>query len=182
MYALPTTVNVCDTEYEIRSDYRAVLDICAALSDAELDDQDKALVALDIFYPTFAEMPQEHYQEAVKQCFAFINCGEEEGGQRSPKLVDWEQDFAYIVAPINRVAGCEVRAVPYMHWWTFVSCYYEIGGDCLFAQIVQIRDKLQRGKTLDKTEREWYRKNRHLVDFKQTYTAAEEDLIKIWTT
>ena len=63
-----------------------------------------------------------------------------------------------------------------------ILCYYEIGGDCLFAQIVQIRDKLQRGKTLDKTEREWYRKNRHLVDFKQTYTAAEEDLIKMWTT
>ena len=71
-------------------------------------------------YPGFADMPPEHYQEAIRQCFWFINCGnEEENRQKAPRLVDWEQDFPYIVAPVNRVCGQEIRAVPYMHWWTF---------------------------------------------------------------
>ena len=48
MYALPTSLEVRGTEYEIRSDYRAALDICAALSDPELDNQEKALAALII--------------------------------------------------------------------------------------------------------------------------------------
>ena len=133
MYALPTSLLVCGSEYEIRSDYRAVLDICTALSDNELDGQEKAVVALDILYPAFADMPPEHYEEAIRQCFWFINCGgEEDQTQKPPKLMDWEHDFKHIVAPINRVVGKEIRAMDYLHWWSFISAYYEIG-DCTFC-------------------------------------------------
>ena len=179
MYELPTRLMVCGTEYEIRSDYRAALDICAALSDSELSDEDKAFVVLAIFYPAFAEMPQEHYREAIERCFWFINCGDEQQNRPAPKLMDWEQDFRYIVAPINRVVGREIRAVEYCHWWSFVSAYYEIG-DCLFAQIVRIRDKKARGKPLDKEEQKFYRENRHMVDFHTNYTDAENALLKKW--
>lgn len=179
MYELPTSLMVCASEYEIRSDYRAALDICAALSDSELSDEDKAFVVLDIFYPAFKEMPQEHYEQAIEKCFWFINCGDEEQNRRAPKLMDWEQDFKYIVAPINRVVGQEVRAVPYLHWWSFVSAYYEIG-DCLFAQIVRIREKKARGKHLDKEEQKFYRENRQMVDFKTNYTDAEHEILKQW--
>lgn len=177
---LPTSVVVCGTDYEIRSDYRAALDICAALADPELTNEDKVIAALDIFYPSFESMPPDHYQEAVKQCFWFIDCGNEDQERRKgPRLVEWKQDFQYIVAPINRVCGQEVRAVEYMHWWTFIAAYMEIG-DCTFAQIVRIRDLKARGKKLDKVDQEWYRQNRHLVDFKQTYTEAEQDILKEW--
>lgn len=177
---LPTSVEVCGTAYEIRSDYRAVLDICTALNDPELTNEDKAIVSMYIFYPSFCDMPHEHYQEAIKKCFWFISCGNEDDHNRhEPRLVDWEQDFQYIVAPINRVMGTEIRSVEYMHWWTFVSAYYEIG-DCTFAQIVRIRNKKIRGKPLDKQEKEWYRQNRYLVDFKTTYTDAEKDILKQW--
>ena len=67
-----------------------------------------------------------------------------------------------------------------MHWWTFIAAYYEIGGDCTFSQIVRIREKLAKGKTLDKSDREWYRSNRHLVDFKTEYTTQENELCKLW--
>lgn len=187
MYALPKSLVVCGTEYEIRSDYRAALDICAALSDSELSDQDKAFVILNIFYPNFAEMPQEHYQEAIERCFWFINCGDEQQSRPAPKLMDWEQDFRYIVAPINRVMGQEIRALEYdyenntggLHWWSFISAYYEIG-DCLFAQIVRIRDKKARGRPLDKEERKFYQENRQMVDFHTNYTDAENALLKQW--
>lgn len=179
MYDLPTSLMVCGSEYEIRSDYRAVLDICTALSDIELTGQERALVLLDIFYPGFSEMPESHYQEAVERCFWFMNCGEAQQNQPAPKLIDWEQDFKHIVAPINRVMGQEIRALPYLHWWSFISAYYEIG-DCLLAQIVRIRDKKARGKALDKADKEFYQKNRHLVDFKQIYSTAELEFLKKW--
>ncbi len=179
IYDLPTSVDIQGQEYEIRSDYRAILDICIALNDPELTDDDKALVALDIFYPAFENMPPEHYQEAINKCMWFINGGSEDAGDKNaPKLMDWEQDFPYIVAPINRVCGQEIRAAEYVHWWSFISYYYEIGGDCTFSQIVRIRDRLARGKSLDKSDREWYRRNRALVDFKTKYTEAEEDALK----
>lgn len=176
---LPTSLEVGGVEYEIRSDYRAVLDICAALSDPELEDRDRSLVLLDIFYPAFSEMPPEAYDEAVKRCFWFINGGEAQQKNPAPKLVDWEQDFKYIVAPVNRVTGTETRSVDYLHWWTFLAAYYEIG-DCLFAQIVRIREKRAKGKKLDKSEQEWYRQNRELVDLKRQYTETESELLKKW--
>lgn len=181
IYDLPTRMEVGGTAYEIRSDYRAILDICAALSDPELDNQEKGFAALAIFYPNFEEMPVDDYQEALERCFWFINCGDDERSDKSPlKLLDWEQDFKYIVAPINRVLGKEIRAAEYLHWWTFISAYYEIGGDCTFAQIVRIREKKAKGKPLDKQEQAWYRQNRSLVDFRTNYTKAEDDVLKQW--
>ena len=176
---LPTSVDIDGTEYEIRSDYRAALDICMAMSDAELDEQDKAFTMLDIFYPSFDDMPTAHYQQAIERCLWFINCGEEETERQHIKLMDWEQDFKYIVAPINRVTGTEIRSIEYMHWWTFIAAYYEIG-DCTFAQIVRIRDKKARGKPLDKTEQDWYRKNRNLVDLKTKYTQEDDEILRLW--
>lgn len=177
-YDLPTTVEVGGVEYEVRSDYRAILDVCEALNDPELADEDRALVALDIFYPRLMEIPAEHYQEAIEKCFQFINCGDTSKG-KSPKLVDWKQDFKQIVGPVNRVIGQEVRAAEYLHWWTLMSAYYEIG-DCTFAQIVRIRSMKAAGKPLDKSDREWYQKNRELVDFEQVLTEQENELLDMW--
>lgn len=177
MYDLPTSIEIGGVSYEIRSDYRAALDIFAALSDTELSDADKAAVVLDIFYPGFADMPPEHYEEAIKQCFWFLDCGDVPDTRKAPKVMDWEQDFKYLVAPVNRVIGKEIRAVEYLHWWSFIAAYYEIG-DCLFAQIVSVRDKLARGKKLEKAERDWYNRNRALVDIKTKYTDAEDSLVR----
>lgn len=179
-YSLPTSVEVNGTEYKIQSDYRAALDILAALSDSELDNQDKAETALTIFYPELEEMPYTDYQEALQQCFRFIDCGEAPREEKKhPTLMSWSQDFSMFIAPVNRIAGCEVRALKYLHWWSFISYYREIG-DCLFAQVVAIRDKKARGKALDKQEKEFYRRNREMIDLKINYTQAENDVLAAW--
>lgn len=178
-FGLPMSVELSGKEYPIRTDYRDILNLCVALSDPELSQEDKAIVSLVAFYPTIDEMPETDYEEAIEECFRFINAGQEEEQKQSPKLVDWEQDFQYIVSPINRVIGKEIRSVEYLHWWTFLSAYYEIG-DCLFAQIVRIRDAQARGKKLSKEDREWARKNANLVRFKNTFSQAEEDAISAW--
>lgn len=181
-YDLPKSIEIEGINYEIRSDFRVVLDIFCALNDPDLSDRERGEVVLDILYPSFyaGEMPPEHYEEALKKALWFINGGEENKTSTKPmKLMDWEQDFTYIVAPVNRVAGCEVRSLPYLHWWTFLSFYNEIG-ECLFSQIVGIRKKRKTGKKLDKSEREWYLQNRSIVDFKTHYTEQEDDVLKQW--
>lgn len=125
-------------------------------------------------------MPVEDWQEAAKQCIWFINCGENERRQRpAPRLMDWSQDFRYIAAPINRVLGKEIREMEYLHWWTFISAYYEIG-DCLFAQIVRIRSMKAKGKPLDKADQAWYQDNREMVDLKTSFTEAEDAVVNAW--
>lgn len=180
-YTLPETVEIGGAEYPIRWDYRPILDICAALQDTELDNQERAIAALTIFYPDFEDIPVEHVQEALDKLFWFINCGEEdEPKQGNPKLVDWEQDFRLIAAPVSRVLGRSVRSKESLHWWDWMDAYAEIG-DCTFAQVVSIRDKRARGKKLDKQDQEWYRRNRHLVDFKTKYSSNDISMLESLT-
>lgn len=177
IYDLPTSVEVGGVTYPIQSDYRAALDMCVALSDPELTNEEKAQTLLMIFYPTWEDMPPDDYAEAIEKCLWFLGCGSEaDQTKKAPKLMDWEQDFQMIVAPINRVIGREIREPTPLHWWSFIFAYYEIG-DCLFAQVVRIRDKKAKGKPLDKAEKEWYRQHREMVDFKTVYTQAEKDLL-----
>lgn len=177
---LPERVTVAGEEHAIRSDFRAMLDICTALSDPELSEQERGEVVLYIFYPELEKIPYTAYNEAVEKCFWFLNGGTETGKQSpGPRLVDWKKDFPYIVSPINRVLGTEIRAKGHLHWWTFLAAYYEIG-DCLFAQIVRIRSLKAAGKLKDPQDIAWYRKNRELVDMETAYTEQEKDRIDGW--
>lgn len=187
-YGLPKRLKVVEEMFDIRYDYRVILDIFEALNDYDLSDEDRTLAVLQMFYIDFENLTD--YGEAIKKLFWFINGGkeEEQSGKNQKQLVVWDKDYPYIVAPVNRVLGTEVRSVEYdtetntggLHWWTFLSAYLEIG-DCLFAQIVRIRDKLAKKKQLDKSEKEFYRKNRDIIDIKTHYTEAENDLLKMWT-
>lgn len=178
-WELPRSVEVQGVTYPIITDYRCILDILTDISDPEADGQDRAAALLVGLYPGFDDMPPDHYDDAIREGLRFINCDSEDAPHKAPRLVDWEQDYSLMIAPINRVMGKEIRAAEYIHWWTFLAAYQEIG-DCTFAQVVRIRDHLARGKKLDKSDMEWYRKNRHLVDFKRKYTEAEDSAAKEW--
>ncbi len=176
IYDLPTALDVGGVRHEIRSDYRAVLDILAALSDCELTQADKLKILLTIFYIE----PPEDVEEAVRQCFAFINRFQPEDNNTRPKLMDWDQDFGLIADAISIKAGRDIRADGYMHWWTFVGYYMNIG-DCFFAQVVSVRKKRAKGQKLDETDREFYRSNRAAIEFAENTTPEEDELIAAWT-
>ena len=187
-YGLPKSVTLDGSEFAIRYDYRVILEIFEAINDYELTEEERALAVLQIFYIDFDELTD--YSKALTECFRFINGGrmEQTGGKKQPKLVDWEQDFSYIVAPVNHILSTDVRGIQYdkdnntggLHWWTFLSAYLEITGDCLFAQIVSIREKKARGKPLDKSDRDFYNRNRDIVDIKTRYTDEENEVLRDW--
>ena len=60
----------------------------------------------------------------------------------------------------------------FLHWWTFMAYFHAIGEGQL-STLVSIRDKLRRGKKLEKWEQEYYRKNKDKVDLKKHYSAEE---------
>lgn len=176
---LPKSTSINGTEYAIRSDYRAVLDVLTVMEDPELSDGERGAIAFEIFYPDYDEMPPSDYQQAAEFLQWFVNGGDAPKGKQKSKLADWKQDFPLIVGPVNRVLGYEVRGCEYCHWWTFLGAYYEIG-DCLFAQVVSIRKKKRKGKRLEKYEQEFYRENRELIDFKVELTEEEKAFFEEW--
>lgn len=173
-YDLPTSLYIEGVGYEIRTDYRDILNILIALNDNELEDSDKAYVMLRIMYKEWEKIPQKHMQEALKKASEFIDCGNNDDGKHHPKTVDWEQDANIIIPAVNKVAHTEIRALSYMHWWTFLSYYMEIG-ESLFASVVNIRIKKAKGKKLEKYEQEFYKENKSLIDFEKKEQRSTEE-------
>lgn len=165
MYDIPTSILIDGKEYPIREkgDYRMVLDCFAALEDVELTAQERDYASMIIFYEDLNTLDDldifPDVNEAKMEMYKFFNCGQTEspGAQVDYKLIDWQLDSQLVCSAINNIAGKEIRLEPYVHWWTFMGYYFAIGESPL-ATIVSIRNKIARGKKLEKYEIE-FRKN-----------------------
>lgn len=173
-WRLPESLPVGGEEWKIRSDFRAILDILNHFNNPEYEEDEKWWICLDILFEDFRDMPQELWQEAQQQAILFIDMGAEDDSRPKPRLMDWEQDAPIIIPSINRVIGKEIRALSYLHWWTFMGAYMEIG-ESLFSQVVSFRKKRASKKKLEKWEKEFYRENKALCDLKKKYTKEEQE-------
>lgn len=172
---LPTTLEVNGKMLPIRSDYRVALNVLEAFADEELSDEEKGLVALQCIFVD--EIKQEDFKEALNKIIWFFNCGNTIEQVRSSKpLYSWEQDEHIIFSAINKVAGKEIRAVEYMHFWTFIGLFNEIG-ESSFATVVSIRKKKQNNQKLEKWEKDFCKRNPEMVNLKRKYTKEEQDTL-----
>lgn len=177
---LPQSLMISGKEYKIRSDYRIALLIFQALNDAELKDSEKRFIMIDALYEDFENMSQDIYTEAFEKASEFLDGGSNskvnDKKETNVKTLDWEQDEQIIFSAINRVASREVRADDYVHWWTFLGYFYEIG-ECLLANVMSIRHKKATGKKLSKAEEQYYKDNKDMIDI--AIKRSDEELNQI---
>lgn len=191
MYELPTTVTVNDTIYTIQNngDYRMVLDCFQVLNDVTLTENERILACLLIFYEDFNKIEDvlslgnDVLKSLIDNAFLFFNCGQTHtSGETNYKTLDWEQDAQLISSAVNKVAGKEIRAEQYLHWWTFMG-YFNAIGESALATVVGIRSKIAKGKKLEKYENEFRRDNPQYfnIDLRTLKQKEEDELInQIW--
>lgn len=169
LWALPEAVRFAGRAWRVRSDFRDVLALLRWLdgsADPALTESERWYVALALFYQDFSCIPPENYREACEQMATFIQAGRPDAGPFAPRLMDWQQDAALIAAGVARAAGQDLRALPHLHWWSFLGWFDSIA-DGPFATVVALRDKLRRGKKLEPWERDYYRAHRAEVDLRR---------------
>ena len=169
-WKLPTEAVLGGKMYPIHADYRDVLEIFSYFEDPDLPDYLKWRIALELFYE--GELPPQYRQEAMTFLSEFLTGGKGETEHQGIKLLDWEQDGSVIAAEVNKVAGQEIRALPFVHWWTFLGWFHGIGEGPL-STLVGIREKLRKGKKLEPHEKEYYRAHKASVDLKPRYSREE---------
>lgn len=168
MYEIPTTIVINDREFPIRckGDYRMVLDCFSCLNDFELTDTERALSALIIFYEDFndiedfVDMPEGLMESLIKEMYNFMECGENPMHSMSYRTIDWDKDSQMVCSAVNKVAHTEVRSLEYLHWWTFIGYFSEVG-ESVLSTVVGIRNKIKRNKPLEKYEKEFKNRNPH---------------------
>lgn len=169
-WKLPVTAEIGGKEYPIRADFRDIFEVLRFLTSPDYPNYARWPLAIGYFFE--GTIPEEHQKEALDYLSEFIAYGALDA-RPGPKLLDWEQDAQIIVADINKVAGKEIRAENFIHWWTFLSYFYGIGEGQL-STVVSIRAKKAKGKKLEKWEQEYYRENRKKIDFRTPDTKENE--------
>ena len=180
---LPTTLNVNGRERAITHDFRPILAILIAFNDINLSPTNKHVIMLESIYNVkIDEIPDEDFEDAIKQALFFIDCGKtntsEENEKKSPILMDWIQDEQLIFSGISMVARRDVRMDDYCHWWSFMGYYMEIG-EGTFATVRGIRSKLAKNEKLDKWEKEFLDKNRETVMLKRVQEMKDAEFEKL---
>lgn len=170
---LPKTLKIGGTTYNLRTDYRSIFRILEAYGDADLSVIEKAIICVKRIY--VEKIPGKDFEEAYNKACWFIDGGDTYKSAKSEnvRLVDYEQDEIPLFAAINDVAKTEVRALEYLHWWTFLSYYISIK-DGLFAQIINIRSKQAHHKKLEKYEQEFYNANKDMVNLRKRYSSEQQ--------
>ena len=191
MYALPITVDINGGIYTIRNngDYRMVLDCFNALNDVELSETERIVSSLYIFYSDFdgvediLVLDEESIVNLVDKMFDFMNCGGQQSGSKTDfKAIDWDNDEQLICSAVNNVANTEIRSVEYCHWWTFMGYFCAIGESTL-STVVGIRNKIAKGKKLEKYEMEFRRDNpEYFIWDSRTLKQKEDDALlnQLW--
>lgn len=177
-WSLPTSLTIGGVGYEIKTDFRDVLRVLRCFSDPDLEEDEKWLVCMQLLFLEPGLIPWDRQEEAAEQVSTFIDMGiKENGNRKKPSTMDWDFDAPIIIPAVNRVLGCEIRSVPYIHWWTFLGAYMEIG-ESLFSAVINVRSKKLSGKKLEQSEREFYKENKNLIVLPQKHSAEEKERLE----
>ena len=189
MYQIPTSLEFNGGEHKICNDgdYRMVLDCFSALNDSEIDEQQRLMACLVIFYDEIIELEDlkklGDLNIATQKMFDFFRCNQPEAPQAFVyRLIDWKQDEQMICSAINPIANQEIRSMPYLHWWTFMG-YYNAIGKSVLSTVVSIRNKLMRGDKMEKWERKFKIENPQYFNW-QSGSAdkykEDEEIRELW--
>lgn len=157
----------------IRTDFRDILNLFPMFDDEELSDIEKAYVACRNIYK--CEITEQEFEQATEKLWWFIDGGDIPKEEPAPvRIIDWKKDERIVMPAISKTAGVpDVRSLPYLHWWSFLGAFGEMG-EGLFSTVLSFRRKLADGEKLDEWERKWIRKNSDLIVL---HTKEEEEAI-----
>lgn len=172
LWGLPRSAVIGDKTYKIHCDFRDILEIFSYLNCPDLPEYMKWRLALALFFE--GELPPEQYPAAIAFFTDFVRCGESGGEKPAPAILDWDKDAPLIIADVNKVAGQEIRALPFLHWWTFMA-YFNAIGEGQLSFLLSLRQKLRQGKPLEDWEKEYYSANRSRVELKKPISRQEKE-------
>ena len=115
------------------------------MQDPEVNDQDKAWLALNLFYP---EIPED-LNEATEKMLWFYRCDKQDNfytkktkkkkAGRNDRIYDFEYDDDYIYAAFMSQYHLDLHKVRYLHWWKFRAMFNSLSDDTQFVKIMEYR-------------------------------------------
>lgn len=134
----PNIVTVAGKEYVVNIDWRNALRICISVSDEKLDDTDRAVIQLRLFYRDFEKIMPEITKNGAaffKAMRVWLKCGETDG-KESDKILNYRTTWPYIVAAFKANYNMDIEATETLHFWKWRAMFLNLSPDNFFCQII----------------------------------------------
>lgn len=161
---VPETVTIDNEEYEINSDFRTSILFELLMQDKLLNDKEKIVNALSLYYPVCPR----NINEAINQMLWFYRGGKDielskgKGkGKSDIQIYSFEHDDDYIYAAFMDQYRIDLQDIEYLHWWKFKAMFKSLREDNEIVKIMGYRS-IDLSKVKDKEEKAYYRKMKEL--------------------
>ena len=176
---LPTTVDIEGIEYEINSDFRASILFELLMQDVEIEDEEKIIQALQLYY---RQCPH-NIDEAINKMLWFYSCGKENNlksssktGSSSEKIYDFDYDDEYIYSAFLDQYRIDLNDIEYLHWWKFKAMFKALKEDNEIIKIMGYRS-IDLSKIEDKKQKEFYKKMKKIYEIPIAISKDEKEKI-----
>ena len=167
---LPSSVKIDGTEYEINSDFRTSVLFSLLMEDDNLNEEEKVLQALNLYYPVVPD----NSEEAIEQIKWFYSCGKldnpignNKARASSKKVFDFEVDANYIYSAFMSQYRIDLQDIEELHWWKFKALLEGLKEDNKLSKIIEYRS-VDLSKIKDKEQRKFYK------DMQKQYSLNKE--------
>lgn len=163
---VPTTVNIDNKDYEINSDFRTSILFELLMQDGTIEEDDKILMALQLYYP---DIP-ENIKKAIEQMLWFYRCGKDvsssKGNGKSKgvtQIYSFEYDDDYIYSAFLDQYNIDLQDIEYLHWWKFKAMFKALKDDNMIVKIMGYRS-MDLSKVKDKEQKAYYKRMQKLYE------------------
>lgn len=162
---VPFRVEIDNEEYEINSDFRTSILFELLMQDKAVNDEDKIIRALELYYPVLPK----NLNEAVEKLLWFYSCGKDEvklknkGTGKSTNVYSFEYDDDYIYSAYLDQYGVDLQDIDYLHWWKFKAMFKALKEDNEIVKIMGYR-ATDLSKIKDKDQKAYYNKMKKIYE------------------
>ena len=177
---LPEEVTIDNKEYKINSDFRTSILFELLMQDSSIGEEDKILMALQLYYP---QIP-ENINEAIDKMLWFYKCGKDIKNQKGngkgksvTQIYSFEYDDDYIYAAFMDQYNIDLQDIDYLHWWKFKAMFKSLKEDNEIVKIMGYRS-IDISKIKDKEQKAYYKKMKDLYKIPTQISKDEEEKLK----
>lgn len=152
----PEVVIIDGAEIPINADFRASIRFETEMERYDLNDEQKLLKALEIYYPAVPK----NLPAAIERMLWFYRAGKDPsegtGSRKGGPIYSYTFDDEYIYAAFLEQYRVDLQAVPFLHWWKFRAMFFGLKSDTWISKIMGYRE-MEITSKMSKEEKSFYR-------------------------
>lgn len=163
---LPLTVPVGGRNLRIETNFRTGILFEMMFQNGHLSDEEKAVCAINLFFPKDFPTDQDQQQQAVEGMLWFYSCGNPPKDNKQPaekkksagmqkRIYDYDVDAPLIYAAFLSQYRIDLQDIPYLHWWKFIALFQGLSEQQKIVEIMGYRS-INLAKIKNRAERERY--------------------------